>query len=94
MIKFFEVRPNAELKPQQTDRYIELKTATLGYFEAQIFRHRDDGTHYDAADLFAVADAAEADMLLAALQQELPDVDFTIAERVSESGTRFNPQMI
>lgn len=94
MITFFEVRPKTELTQSQTDRYIEVKTATLGYFEAQIFRHRDDGTHFDAAPLFAAADANEADMMVAALQQELPDVPFEVVEAKSASGTKFNPLMI
>src|SRR6266446_6642921 len=48
MLTFYEVRPKFDLTLAQTDRFIELKTMTLGYFEAQIFRDRADGTHYDA----------------------------------------------
>ena len=94
MITFYEVRPKFDLTLAQTDRFIELKTMTLGYFEAQIFRDRADGTHYDAASLFAVADAAEADTLLAALQAEWPDLEFEVVEQKSESATKFNPVTI
>lgn len=91
MLIFYEVRPRFDLTLAQTDRFIELKTKTLGYFEAQIFRDRADGTHYDAASPFAVADAAEADALLAALQAEWPDLEFEVVEQKSQSGTKFNP---
>lgn len=91
MIEFLEVRPKSELTAPQCDRYTEIKTMTLGYFEAQIFRERDDGTHYDPANLFSVADAAEAEMLLAALQHEMPEVEFETAPVKSDSGTKFNP---
>jgi hypothetical protein len=94
MLIFFEVRPKTEFSQVDTDRYIELKTITLGYFEAQIFRHREDGTHYDPASLFAVADETEAATLLAALQTEWPDVEFEVVPRQSESGTKFNPVTI
>jgi len=94
MIEYYEVRPLTELTRAQLDRYTEVKSMALGYFEAQIFRHRDDGTHYDAAHLVDVADAAEADILLTALQLELPDVEFEIGEKKSESGTKFNPVMV
>ena len=55
MITFYEVRPKFDLSLAQTERFIEIKTMTLGYFEAQIFRDRADGTHYDAASPFASA---------------------------------------
>lgn len=94
MVVYFEVCPQTELTSAQLDRLTELKTQTLGYFEAQIFRDREDGTHYDAASPFAVADAAEADMLVAALQHEFPDLDFEVTEKQSGTGTKFNPVMI
>lgn len=94
MLTYYEVRPITELGQSETDRYIEVKTATLGYFEAQIIRDRADGTHFDAASLFAAADANEADTLLLALQSEMPKSAFEIVEKKSESGTRFQPQMI
>jgi len=94
MITFYEVRPKFDLSLAQTERFIEIKTMTLGYFEAQVFRDRADGTHYDAASPFAVTDASEADTLLAAVQAEWPDLEFEVVEQKSESGKKFNPVLI
>jgi hypothetical protein len=94
MITYYEVRPKFDLSVEQSDRFTELKTMTVGYFESQIFRDREDGTHYDPAGPFAVADASEADMLLAAVQNEWPDKEFEVVEQKSDSGTRFYPVMV
>jgi len=85
-----KVAPKTPLNPSQIDRFTEIKQMTVGYFEAQnFFAIGRTATHYDAASLFSVADAQEADYAVGGkFRRKIPDVEFEILEKKVRIGKR------